>query len=124
MQPGNQNLRSVHIGQALFGLNAVIWLVFGVTSLARLTRIYPEQKLTYTIVGLLMFGNVAALLLSAWLAGRPWKWGYILALGVLLANILLTFTDQFGFFDLATLLLDLVILGLLISQRSWYLENR
>jgi hypothetical protein len=92
--------------------------------LTRLTRQYPEQKLSYAIVALLMFGNVAAMLVSAWLAGKRWKWGYFLALAVLLANILLTFTDQFGFLDLVTLLLDLAILGLLLGQRAWYLSRR
>ena len=111
---------TVRAAQALLGVNAIIWLLFGVTSITRMTRQYPEQGTYYLIVGVLMFANVAAMLVSAWLAGRPRKWGFFLVLAVLLANILLTFTDQVGFFDIATLLLDLVILFLLFSQRRWY----
>ncbi len=109
--------RPIQIARGLLALNGVIWFLFGVTSLLELTRRYPEQKLIYTLVGILMFANVAALLLSAWLVGKPWKWGYYLALAVLLANVLLTFTDQVGFFDWVTLLLDLAILGLLVVHR-------
>lgn len=109
--------RPIQIARGLLALNGVIWFLFGVTSLLELTRRYPKQKLIYTLVGILMFANVAALLLSAWLVGKPWKWGYYLALAVLLANVLLTFTDQVGFFDWVTLLLDLAILGLLVVHR-------
>lgn len=110
--------RPTRIAQALFVLNGVIWFVFGVVSLLQLTRRYPDQQLTYILIAVLMFANVAALLLSAWLVGKPWRWGFYLALAVLLANILLTFTDQVGFFDWATLLIDLAILGTLIVRRG------
>ncbi|MBE2223209.1 MAG: hypothetical protein IAF02_16825, partial [Anaerolineae bacterium] len=46
-----------------------------------------------------------------------WFW---LATAVLLINIILTFTDQVGIFDLLTLLLDVVILSLLIANRDWF----
>jgi len=45
--------------------------------------------------------------------------GFYVALAVLLVNIVLTFTDQFGLFDLLTLLLDLIILALLLAGRQF-----
>lgn len=35
---------------------------------------------------------------------------------VLVVNIVLTFTDQFGIFDLLTLLLDLILLALVLFK--------
>ncbi len=52
--------------------------------------------------------------------GRRRVW-YYFALAVLAVNIVLTVTDQFGAFDLATLLLDLILLGLLVITRAQYL---
>jgi UPF0716 family protein affecting phage T7 exclusion len=43
---------------------------------------------------------------------------YILGMAVLVVNILLTVTNEFGALDLITLLLDVAILGLLIATRN------
>ncbi|MBP6470897.1 MAG: hypothetical protein KBE23_14785 [Chloroflexi bacterium] len=48
--------------------------------------------------------------------------GFYVALAVLLVNIVLTVTDQFGLFDLLTLLLDLIILALLLAGRRQFLQ--
>jgi len=55
---------SIRTAQALFFLNAAIWLAFGVWSLVRLGREGSGQSLTLWIVAILMFGNVGAMLLS------------------------------------------------------------
>ena len=73
------------------------------------------------LLGMLMVGNGAVLAAVGFgLNERP-KLFYWLGLAVLAVNILLTFTDQFGFWDLATLLIDLVVFSLLISERKHYL---
>jgi hypothetical protein len=71
----------------------------------------------------MMLGNVAAMCLSGILLGWRNQWFYFFAVFVLVINIVLTVTDQFGFFDLATLILDLVIFWLLISIRKNYLSH-
>ena len=103
------------LAQNLFFLNALIWAILGI-----LTLTSPQQKIML-IIGIMMFGNAGAMLLSAWLLGKKRKAFYFFALAVLLVNILLTFTDQFGLPDLLTLLIDLILLTiLLIKRKSFY----
>jgi len=109
--------------QALLCLNAIVWLLFGIISLLRLSARYSEQSFVLVIIAIMMFGNVIAMLLTAWLLGKQKKLFYILALIVLFVNIILTFTDQFGLFDFITLLIDLIILGLLLTKRNSFYNH-
>jgi hypothetical protein len=52
--------------------------------------------------------------------GTTQKRFFYLAFLVLAINILLTVTDQFGILDLATLVIDVILLGLLVG--AW--KNR
>ena len=101
----------------LFFLNTILWLAFGVSTVAGVVSSYQEDILMQWIVAIMMFGNAYAMMISGIgiLSGR--KIFYLLALTVIIINIILTFTDQFGLFDFITLLIDAVILALLIV--SW-----
>ena len=112
--------RSIQIMRILFYLNAAIWLVLGVVSLLRIANEGAVYSMTILVVALFMFGNMAALLLSGFVLKWQQKRWFWLVTAVLLINIILTFTDQVGLFDLLTLLLDLIILSLLIVNREWY----
>jgi hypothetical protein len=109
--------------QALFYLNALIWLAFGLYTLINMAGRYPGGVITVYVIGFMMLGNVGMMFLSGILIGKQNKWAYFFAMFVLVINIISTVTDQFGFFDLVTLLLDLVIFGLLISIRKHYTSN-
>jgi len=112
--------KPIRIVRILFYLNAAIWLVFGLISLYRLWRGDNAYLITILVIAILMFGNVVALTFSGFvLKWRQKRW-FWLATAVLLINIILTFTDQIGIFDLITLLLDLLILSLLITNRDWF----
>jgi hypothetical protein len=113
--------RPVRLAQALFYLNAIIWLLFGVMSLFRMADRNPESSVTLTILAILMFVNVGAMLFCALTIGKGRKWFYFLALAVLALNIVLSITDEFGFFDFLVLALDVLLLGLLISHRKSFL---
>ena len=106
---------SVRIARILFYLMAATWLVFGVLSLVRLFN-RSGSPLTPLVVAILMMGNVVAMALAGLLLGRPRKLWHLFALAVVLVNIVLTFPDEFGLFDLLTLIVDLVILGLLLAR--------
>ncbi len=43
---------------------------------------------------------------------------------VLLVNIILTITDEFGILDFATLVFDVLLLGFLVITRSHYVTAR
>lgn len=109
--------------QALFYLNALIWLGFGLYTLVNMLGRYPDGAITVYVIGFMMLGNVGAMCLSGILLGWQNKWFYFFSIFVLVSNVVLTVTDQFGFFDLATLILDLVIFWLLISIRKNYLSH-
>ena len=118
MSSTTKPITPLKVSQALFFLNAAIWLVFGIVSLVRMTHANPDFAVTAAVIAVLMFGNVGAMLLNGWGIGKQQKWFYYLALAVLAVNILLTFTDEFGPFDFITLVIDLVLLGLLIVIRK------
>ena len=61
-----------------------------------------------------MFGNAAAMLWSGWAIGRQKMLFVYLAMIVLIVNLSLTVTDQFGLWDMITMLIDLVLLVLLV----------
>jgi hypothetical protein len=102
----------VRMTQTLFLFNAAIWLVITIASLVRLDS---SSAITPWIIAILMLGNVAALLLCGWGIGTGQKRFLVLALVVLAINILLTITDQVGIFDIATLVIDLILVGLVIG---------
>lgn len=113
-------LHTILIAQSLFFLNACIWLIFAVNSILRLESISNTPIIVLWVVILLMFANAGAMFVTGLWLGRQSKWAYFLALAVLSVNILLTFSDQVGFYDIVTVLLDLVILGLLLYDRKSY----
>ena len=95
----------------LFYINALIWTVFGVYTLIRMSG----SAVPMIVIGILMFGNAFALFLSGLLLGNPRKIFIFFGTAVLAVNILLTFTDQFGLIDMLTLIFDLIIFGFLVK---------
>lgn len=102
--------------QYLYYISAALWAVFGIVNIIQFGL---SSQLMWMIIAL-MVGNAAALLFSGlWLRYQS-KWGYLFAAAILALNIILTITDQFGVFDLITLVLYLVLAGLLIGAWRWY----
>jgi hypothetical protein len=112
--------KTIRTAQGLFILNTTIWLVFGIVSLSSNSLGEAVPEFVRWIIASLMFGNAAAMLVSGYAIGQRIRWTFTLALTVLAINILLTFTDQVGLFDWITLAIDLVLLGLLIAARKWF----
>jgi hypothetical protein len=112
----------VKIAQALFFLNTLIWFIIGVISLDRVMDGYPGQAVMETIIAAMMFGNALLMLVSGLWIGKPGKASFFFALAVLAINIILTFTDQFGWTDFGTLLIDLTILGLLLVTKRYFIH--
>jgi len=115
--------KALPIARGLFFLNAAIWLALGISSLSRPGNNGPASPLTLLIVALLLFVNSGAMLVAGWGLGTRWKLFYYFAILLLLGNIILTFTDQFGFLDFVTLLLDCALLGILILHRKVFLQT-
>jgi hypothetical protein len=110
----------IRAAQALFFLNAAIWLALGIWSLARMVNGNPGHAAAAVIIAILMFGNAAAMLLSGIGVGKRQRLFYYFAAVVLAVNIVLTVTDQFGLLDLITLLIDVALAGILIAIMRKY----
>jgi hypothetical protein len=104
--------------QVLLGLNALVWFIFGAYTLTEMMQRNPGQVALLRVLGILMFVNACAWSVSSLVIGIRRKSSYYFVVGILILNIILTITDQFGIFDFVTLLIDLAILGILIVGRN------
>jgi len=116
--------RSVSAAQALFFLLAAIWLLIGILSLVRMANGATDQTITMWVVAVLVAANAGAMLIAGLGLRSRHKVFYYFALVLLVANIVLTVTDQFGLLDLVTLLMDAGLFALLIATRKRYLSAR
>ena len=113
----------IKTARALFYLNAVIWLILGITSLIQIEPDSTVPDVVLWIIALLMFGNAGAMFLSGIGIQRKNRWYYYFAILVLIVNIILTLTDQFGILDLITLVIDLFLFGILILKSKTILQS-
>ena len=108
--------------QILFFVNAAIWLCFCIVSLVRIGNNNSVPVITLFVVAILMFGNAGAMLAAGITIGQGNRWYYYFAVTLLVVNIILTFTDQFGILDLLTLIIDLITLGLVLISNKAFLR--
>ena len=110
--PIKQMLR---LARWLFLLNAAVWMVFAVLGFVRAGAGAGNWRL---VQSMLMLVNAVVM---AWFGlqidnGRAWV--FFLAITYLALNVVLSITDQFGWFDALILLLNLALLGLLFVTRQ------
>ena len=108
--------------QALFYINTLIWLGFAVYMFYDMAAV-DNNGFAILIISIFMLGNAGAMFLSGFMLGKRQKWIYYFAIAFLGINIFLTFTDQFGIYDLLTLIIDLVLLVILFSIGRTYLSQ-
>jgi hypothetical protein len=106
----------------LFFVLAAIWLLFGILSLIRMANGVTDQTITMWVVAVLVVANAGAMLVAGLGLRSGHRLSYYFALVLLVANLVLTVTDQFGVFDLITLLIDAALLVLLLVTRKGYLS--
>ncbi len=95
----------------LFLYKGILWIMFGI-----LHRATQGTWASGWIAFFLIVDAAIFLWLSrAIVAGKRWIWRFALAL--ILANMILTLTDQIGIWDIAVLVVDAVVLSLLIAGR-------
>ena len=113
---------SMNVARWGFAILGVIWFVFGVYSLIRITEGSSSLSNFGWIIAGLMFVNGAVLIWIGRVLREARRFYFYLALLVLVGNILLTITDDFGIFDLVTLIIAISLLILLLVTRSKYLS--
>jgi len=105
----------VILARALLDLNAAIWLLLGVMTVVQGTGGGLGGPAATWILASLTAGNAAVMLWFGLHLGKGGRYTGAFAVLFLLTNIVLTVTDEFGVFDLITLVLDGVILALVIG---------
>ena len=108
------------IARLLIGLNALIWLGFGLIVASGAHPAVPHSAVLRWImaIGGLLAG--AALAGLALLLGRPRRWVYLISLTALAVLAALSITDQVGLVDLAVLALELAAIACLLRARAWF----
>jgi hypothetical protein len=114
----------VKAAQALFFVNAAIWLLLGIATIVRMPAGGSGQTITAAVIAILMFANLGAMLVAGVAIGKQQRPFYYIGIAILVVNIILTVTDQFGLLDFVTLVMDMVLLGLLIVTRARYSSVR
>jgi MFS family permease len=117
MHKRNQSAE-LEAGRVLFFVNTAIWLYLAAGMLVRMVGDSSGRMMLGVIISIMMFGNAVGMFVCGIVATRREKLFYYFTLFFLAVNIVLTFTDQFGFWDLITLIIDVVIVVLLIVGRK------
>jgi hypothetical protein len=134
IDPGGKNASPIKDGRNtpvivitarwLFILLGTIWLVFGVFSITRIGSLSSSvPPVMLWIIAILMLVNALLFFWIGWGIGRGNRLYFYFGLILLAGNIFLTFTDEFGSFDLITLIINIVLLVLLIVGHSKFLTE-
>lgn len=125
VKPAQENIPTIVItARWLFVLLGLIWLGFGVWSTMRIGGQASNAPVGLLwMVAVLMFVNAFLLCWIGWGIGRGNRLYFYFGLLLLAGNIFFTFTDQFGAFDLLTLIINLVLMVLLVAGHSKFLHN-
>ncbi len=101
----------------LFLLNAALWLVIGGISLVRIAHNTTLPIAALCMIVVLMLGNAGVMIFCGWkMVKRPQRY-YYFAVAVVVVNLILTVTDEFGIFDLIVLISNSVLLISLLAVR-------
>jgi len=98
--------------RALFLFKCLVWVLFGVIFLIRFrTPMAP-------FLACLLFINALIFFWLAWVIVRRKAWIFYFSAAFLVANIILTVTDQMGIYDFIVLAIDSFALAALIWKRK------
>ena len=93
----------------------------GIITLTRQSEnIIPSESLAGWVIFILMLINAAAMLAVGIALGRRQKIVYYIALMLLIINIILTVSDQFGLVDFISMIIDALLLLLLFVTPQKY----
>ena len=109
--------------QILLQVKAGIWLVFSIWYFFRFYFQSPNNKAGVVIVSVLMLGNAIVFGGFSFLINRKLKAVYYFLIFYVALNVLLTFTDQLGVYDVIVFVLDLLILAILTKWKNLFIKN-
>lgn len=108
---------TMRVLQVLLVVNAAIWFVFGVLALLGGTT-NPDQVGIMRGLSLFMFGDAVVLFFILRGTIKKQNWTYTGGLIVLVINIVLSVTDEFGIADFVVIFASLAALIMLMTNKS------
>jgi hypothetical protein len=110
--------------KTLLFLNAAFWIIIGIITFIR--QVYSQLNLFSLswIMLPLIAGNICALILCGIFINKGSRLIFVLTLGVLAINSVLSITDEVGILDIFTLALNACTLCLLIVFRRKLLKRK
>jgi len=114
---------SVSATLILIVLNAAFWFAFAFLVVFGAIRSIPTDGVIKWVMVILALGVSGFLTGIVILLRRRNRLAFYAGVAILATIGVLSITDQFGLPDLFTLLLSLVALGLMLKDRSWYLQS-
>ena len=128
MGTNKNNSKEELISKARLGLMLMggIWSVFGLITLFRMDELEGYGDPNVGIVfGIFMFGNALAFIVAGWGLGKYPRIFIILAIFLCATNFILSFTDQIGFFDIATAGIDIYLLFILsnLGRKTFFAKH-
>jgi hypothetical protein len=119
----NRPPKSVSITLIFILLNATFWLVYAFIMVFGGIRSFAASSMLKWVMTILAFGSSAALVGTAIFLRRHNRFAFYFGLVLLASIAILSITDEFGLFDLFSLLVSLIPLGLMLKDRAWYLQR-
>lgn len=113
---------SVIIAILFIFINALVWLVFGLIILTGAHPSLPDDALIKSGMAILALILAGLLSVLGFLIGKRNRSAFMITAGLLFITTLLGFFDDFGWIDLAFMVINLIPLMLLIKDRGWYLH--
>ncbi|MBI3173573.1 MAG: hypothetical protein HYZ25_07640 [Chloroflexi bacterium] len=113
---------SVIVTFGLILFNAIVWWLFGIIVAMGLHLALPDMPIYKVFLSIAAFGATA---IQTWLLvflKRRSRTGYFLALAFFGLVIAALFLDDFGWADLAFLVINVLPAALLLKDRNWYLH--
>jgi hypothetical protein len=108
--------------RALLYLNAFLWFAYSIYIYHDMA-VVNKNGLSADIATIFVFGNAVLMLVSGILLGRQRKWAYYFVFVVVILNTLLTLVNLSDVILLVVFVIDLIILGMLLSLRKSYLSE-
>ena len=123
MSENKENNRLIKTAKALFFILAIVWFIFGITAAIETAKLPGASFQILIIVALIYIANAVLMFVAGWGLGKAAIF-YFFGVLLLVMNIFLSATDEFGLADLLTMMLDLVLFIILVVKRRDFIGER
>jgi hypothetical protein len=120
----NHHPKTVIAAIIIIIINALFWFIYALVMVFGGISSFAHAGTAKWVMAILALVTSVALVCTAYLIARRSRPAFIFGIVFLAMIAILSITDEFGILDLFSLLISLVPLGLMIKDRSWYLQPK